>query len=428
MVYVDIATQKCLDLNNTECQKQQQAEDCFFRIAGIAIHGKENAGSLKSKLEQHKKDQIATRRAKAATAVYDIDIKGKLTNPPSCLKLIDTVSDASLRKLESDLGLKPNSLEKEYFSNEKNGYRAAVFYDQREEKYVVTFRGTNKNNLIDWKNNINNQLPDATESDAPSYFAAKKLGKALKNSKPPVEYAGHSKGGGEVCEALSNSTHSKATIFNSAGPSPRISDKTKTHIEKRTQHYQVGGEMLNLIQDETEPERTIKNMIWLRNQLKDGFWGTAAAMKITERDKVEIAQKKALNKRIGLLKFGDDEKAAKEELKNIKQKYDKDRDDFINKLNELIQEKEQWLKDRNAGTEVDDWESPFAEALGERRVLGGSPERDSVEIGAASDHTMSSMNKALEKQIKADRKEIEEKILQYEPDFNKKIEDCSSGN
>ena len=63
---------------------------------------------------------------------------------------------------------------------------------------MVAFSGTNPENLIDWKNNINNHLPDAKREDAPSYFAAKKLGKLLSMSKPPVEYTGHSKGGGKV--------------------------------------------------------------------------------------------------------------------------------------------------------------------------------------------------------------------------------------
>jgi hypothetical protein len=429
------ACQSCKPLKNFEGQKQQQAEDCFSRIAQNAINkNKTGDNALEEKLAQHKKDLKAQRRAKAATAVYDIDTKGQLANPPPCLKLIDTSSEASLRQLESDLGLAKNSLHPANFANEKNGYRAAVFYDQRDEKYIVTFRGTNKNNLIDWQNNINNQLPSATESDAPSYFAAKKLGGLLKKSNPPVEYVGHSKGGGEVYEAMSNSPNSIATVFNAAGPSPRISEVAKENIAKRTQNYQVGGEMLNMMQDETNPAKSINNMKWLRDQVNDGLFGTLdAAVKITERDNLTIAEKKELKKHTGyFFNNNADEKAAQSKLDKIDADYQKDRAAFIKKLDEQIADKETWLKAKNAGKKVPAWTPPFAKSLGEKRVVGGDPNRESVDsgftgTGALSDHTMVNMNKALEKQIETDHKEIEKAVRLRDPNFDKKLKDCSSG-
>jgi hypothetical protein len=447
---VSTASQSCPLLKNTECQKQQQAEDCFSRIATNAINGmgstiggeggtmgsKEESSCLQKKLDQHKKDLKAQRRAKAATSVYEIDTKGKLAKPPPCLKLIDTGSEASLRELESSLGLPKNSLDKNDFANETNGYRAAVFYDQRDEKYVITFRGTNKNNLIDWQNNINNQLPDAKPEDAPSYFAAKNLGKLLKNSKPPVEYAGHSKGGGEVYEALSNSPNSLATVFNAAGPSPRINQVTKDNIAQRTQNYQVGGEMLNLMQDETDPEKTIKNMKWLKKQVNDGLgiYGiNDKAVHITERDNLTIEEKNELKKKTGYFyNSTDEEKAAQAKLDKIEEDYKKEREAFIKKLDDQIAEKEKWLSDKKVGKKVSDWTPPFAKSLGEKRVVGGDPNRKSVDSGATgtaalSDHTMVNMNAALEKQIKNDHKEIENAIRRNDPNFDKKLKNCSSG-
>jgi hypothetical protein len=305
---MSVAIQPCLPLRDPACQRQQQVDDCFFRIAENAIRKDKRGDSstkkrLKVQLDQHKKDQKAMRRAKASAAVYKINTKGELENAPPCLKLIDTHTEASLRKLESSLGVEENSLHPIDFSNEKSGYRAAVFYDQRDEKYVVTFRGTNKNNLIDWKNNINNQLPNATESDAPSYFAAKKLGKLLKGSQPSIEYTGHSKGGGEVYEALSNSPESEAIVFNATGPSPRIDDETKEEMANRVQNYQVGGEMLSLMQDETDPQKTIENMKWLRGQVRDGiFMGSDLAVKITERDNVTLLEKEAPSRIVWVIK------------------------------------------------------------------------------------------------------------------------------
>ncbi|WP_069470242.1 Mbeg1-like protein [Candidatus Marithrix sp. Canyon 246] len=432
------AIQSCSHHKSPECQKQQQAEDCFSRIAENAIKEDKTGDSstkkmLKVKLDQHKKDQKAARRAKAATAIYDIDINGKLAKSPSCLKLIDTNSEESLRQLESALKLPVNSLEQSYFSNEKNGYRASVFYDQRDEKYVVTFRGTNKNNLIDWKNNINNQLPDAKKEDAPSYFAAKKLGGLLKTSNPQVEYTGHSKGGGEVYEALSNSPNSVATVFNAAGPSPRINSVTKNHIAARTQNYQVGGEMLNLMQDETDPEKTIENMKWLKKQVNDGLLGTALAVKITELDNTTIAKKEVQEKRTALFfNTTDDEKKAQTKLNCIEKKYKDERKEFMNKLDKNIESREEWLKDKKAGKKVEDWVPPFSATLGERRVVGGDSTRESVSSGftgtaALSDHKMENMNEALEDQIETDHKDIEEAVRQYDPNFDKKLKKCSSG-
>ncbi len=428
------ACQACQPLKNIECQKQQQAEDCFSRISTNAIN-KTGNNDLKKKLEQHNKDLKAQRRAQAATAVYDIDTKGHLAKPPACLKLIDTRSETSLRQLETDLGFKQNSLHPKQFANEKNGYRAAVFYDQRDEKYVVTFRGTNKNNLIDWQNNINNQLPNAKEGDAPSYFAAKKLGSLLQDSKPPVEYAGHSKGGGEVYEAMSNAPNSIATVFNSAGPSPRISEAAKNNIAQRTQNYQVGGEMLNLMQDETSPEKTIENMKWLKKQVNDGLgiWGHKDdAVHIIERDNLTIEEKKELKKKTGYFYNSTEKKAAQAKLDKIEEDYKKEREAFIKKLDSQIAEKEKWLSDKKAGKNVPAWTPPFAKSLGEKRVIGGDPDRESVDSGATgtaalSDHTMDNMNAALKKQIKNDRKEIEKAVRQQYPNFDKKLKKCSAG-
>lgn len=423
------ATQTCSPVKNAGCQKQQNGEDCFSRIAGNAINKSGNR-DLKVLLAQHNQDLQAQRRAAAATAVYEIDPKGQLAKPPACLKLLDTSSETSLRQLESDLNLEPNSLQKSDFESEQNGFRAAVFYDQREEKYLVTFRGTNKNNLIDWKNNINNQLPNATESDAPSYFAANNLGGLLKNGKPAVEYVGHSKGGGEVYEALSNSPKSLATVFNAAGPSPRISEAARNQIAGRTQNYQVGGEMLNLMQNETEPEKTIANMRWLRKQVDDGITGDpfASAVEITERDNLTALEKAALGKKTGYIyNWSAEAKAAQARLDELEKNYKDERQAFISQLDEQIGAKQKWLDDKRAGKEVPPWLPPFAKSLGNLRVLGGSPDRNEPGLGALSDHTMKSMNAALKKQIDSDHKALQQAAQKLDPNFDKKVRECSSG-
>ena len=209
------SVQDCPFAKNPGCQKKQQAEDCFSRIAQSVLRPySELDKPLLEKLEQHKHDLQAARRAETAKAVYAIDNDGKIPDKhlPDCQLLVSTETAEACRALEKSLGLKANSLHPTDFANEKNGYRAAVFYDQREEKYVLAFRGTNKNNLIDWKNNINNQLSTATVAEAPSYFAAGALGKLLRGSEPPIEVTGHSKGGGEAFEFLAQSNRSAATV------------------------------------------------------------------------------------------------------------------------------------------------------------------------------------------------------------------------
>jgi hypothetical protein len=96
--------------------------------------------ALIARLDQHKRDQKAARRAKASAAVYDIDGQGRMTKPAPCLTLVDTSSEASLRHVEAVLGVKPNSLHPEHFASEADGYRAALFYDERDKQYVEQTR------------------------------------------------------------------------------------------------------------------------------------------------------------------------------------------------------------------------------------------------------------------------------------------------
>lgn len=418
------AIQPCMINSDSACQKSQKEDDCFNRIAETSIRAdKKNdqftKNALVARLNQHKRDQKAARRAKASAAVYDIDGRGRIRKPAPCLTLIDTSSESSLRHAEAALGLKPNSLHPEDFAREEKGYRAALFYDERDKEYVVAFRGTNKNNLIDWQNNINNQVPNATADQAPSYFAAKRLGGLLADGRPPVDFTGHSKGGGEVFEALSNASGSEAFVFNAAGPSPRISDAARLQIAPRVQAYQVGGEMLNLMQDETDPRRTIENMQWLRGQVDSGLAGTANAVKITERDNNEILLKASLSQKTAhAFNTTDEQKKAAAALKALETKFADDKRNFIAQLDTSIAQNQANLA---AGRPV----TPFASVLGERRVLGGDPSREKVGISALRDHTMENMNEALDKQLVADRKALEESLPLYAPNFKQKVRDCT---
>lgn len=417
------AIQPCVGNTDPACQKSQKEDDCFSRIAEMAVRADKKSDlptkkALVARLDQHKRDQKAARRAKASAAVYDIDGKGRMTKPVPCLTLLDTSSAASLRHAEAALGLEPNSLRPEDFANESKGYRSALFYDERDKQYVVAFRGTNKNNLIDWRNNINNQLPNATEADAPSYFAAQRLGGLLEEARPPVDYTGHSKGGGEVFEALSNAPGSEAFVFNAAGPSPRIGAEARLQIAPRVQAYQVGGEMLNLMQDETDPKRTIENMKWLRGQVDSGLFGTAKAVKITERDNDEILRKASLTEKTAyLFNTTDEQKASAATLKALETKFAKDKSNFIAQLDKSIAQNQANLA---AGRPV----TPFASVLGNRRVLGGDPSRREPGISALQDHTMENMNAALNKQLAADRAALEAELPKHAANFKQKVADC----
>lgn len=421
------AVQPCSIHSDPACQKNQKEEDCFTRVAEMAVRAHKQSDlstkkAMVARLDQFKRDQKAARRASASAAVYDINGKGTINTPVRCLTLLDTSSPESLRRVEAKLSLPEGSLQPNDFAKEADGYRAALFFDERDKQYVVAFRGTNKNNLIDWKNNINNQLPNATADDAPSYFAARRLGGLLAEGRPPVEYTGHSKGGGEVFEALSNAPASDAYVFNAAGPSPRIDAETRENISRHVQAYQVGGEMLNLMQDETDPKRIIENMKWLRGQVESGLFGTAKAVKITERDNNEILRKASLNEKTAyFFNSTDEQKGAAATLKALETKFAKDKSDFIGQLDKSIAQNQANLA---AGRPV----TPFASVLGERRVLGGDPNRTEPGLGALQDHTMENMNAALNKQLAADRKALVAALPRYSPNFDQKVKECTESS
>ena len=108
-------------------------------------------------------------------------------------------------------------------------------------------------------------------------------------------------------------------------------------------------------------------------------------------------------------------------LKALKDKVCTDKRNFIAQLDKSIAQNQANLA---AGRPV----TPFASVLGERRVLGGDPSRREPGIGALQDHTMEHMNAALDKQLAADRKALEEALPQYAPNFKQKVKDCADSS
>ena len=70
-------------------------------------------------------------------------------------------------------------------------------------------------------------------------------------------------------------------------------------------------------------------MKWLRGQVENGLYGTAKAVKITERDNNEILRKASLNEKTAyFFNSTDEQKTAAATLKALETKFAKDKSDL----------------------------------------------------------------------------------------------------
>lgn len=111
----------------------------------------------------------------------------------------------------------------------------------------------------------------------------------------------------------------------------------------------------------------------------------------------------------------------------MNERFNAERDKFIAEMDENIRERERWLAANLAGEDVPAWSPPFAKSLGERRILGGDPNRKNTAAGALLDHTMGNMHDALDEQINTERRSLEKTVRQSDPNFYNKLNNCSTG-
>lgn len=133
----------------------------------------------------------------------------------------------------------------------KSGYFAAV-YKTPEGRYVVANRGTTSGDTAtkDWKTN----LQQGAGQRARQYDLAIRTALKITAAAPgQVEFVGHSKGGG-LAQAQALATHSKAVVFNAAAVHHKTlarHDAHNRHANGLVRAYNVGGEVLNRLQDKT---------------------------------------------------------------------------------------------------------------------------------------------------------------------------------
>jgi len=130
------------------------------------------------------------------------------------------------------------------------GFHAAIYHDEKNKRYVLTFAGTEGLSWADWKNNLKQAAGKAAEQ----YRAAMQLALALKRgTNKPFVVIGHSLGGG-LASAASIVSGYEAVTFNAAGLNAKtVADYKKdvTEARKLVRAYYVEGEALSALQDST---------------------------------------------------------------------------------------------------------------------------------------------------------------------------------
>lgn len=133
----------------------------------------------------------------------------------------------------------------------KSGYVAAI-YKTSQGRYVVANRGTTSGESAakDWKTNVQQGAGRRTSQYDDAIRAALKIQAALPGQ---VDFVGHSKGGG-LAQAQALATHSPAVVFNAAALHGNTLGRHGLHARHANglvRAYNVGGEVLNRLQDKT---------------------------------------------------------------------------------------------------------------------------------------------------------------------------------
>lgn len=133
----------------------------------------------------------------------------------------------------------------------QSGYVAAI-YKAPTGRYVVANRGTTSGESAakDWKTNIRQGAGRRTSQYDDAIRTALKITAAAPGQ---VDFVGHSKGGG-LAQAQALATHSKAVVFNAAalhGNTLGRHGLHSRHANGLVSAYNVGGEVLNRLQDKT---------------------------------------------------------------------------------------------------------------------------------------------------------------------------------
>ena len=299
--------------------------------------------------------------ARAAANVYD---------PSKPAEGLTTLSN-DLNKANAELGLEPGTLQASDFTDDKTGFRAALYKSDATGKYILAFAGTNPSSLVDWKTNIDN----GDNKDTQQYVEARALANRMKNLGISVDITGHSKGGGLATEAGLINTRAKVWTFNSAGLASASLARTSTtsfdNLTNRTQAFHGAGEFLTTIQTEKDPDKQIKNAENLLHSFKGSWYNHGPLNKIAP---LKILQQDNTGAPVN----------------------PKERDAFFKDLDGLISDAKQ---KRAAGQKVD----LFPVAVGQSVPIGKTSVLDNLGLYALLRHTMPQVEGDLNKGIKADR-------------------------
>ena len=153
-------------------------------------------------------------------------------------------ADCSTRFVEADLGALGLGLS----DINEGSFHAEIFYDKKNDEYIVSFAGTDFTSAGDWLSNFEQELGFS----AFQYEKAVRLAELIAEMLPPdrVTFVGHSLGGG-LATAAAGTGAGNAVVFNPAALTQDSADRLNIEYESsasNTTIFSVDGELLSDVQ------------------------------------------------------------------------------------------------------------------------------------------------------------------------------------
>ncbi len=226
-----------------------------------------------------------------------------------------TMLPESAAELNSALGLPPGTIVDSDLRNDSTGFRAALYRSESDGRIILVARDTQRHSLVDWETNIDNGRGEDTDQ----YKAMRNLSGLLAKKNVAFDIAGYSKGGGLAQEAGLMSPKSKVYVFNSAGlPEQSIGRTSATSFESlqsRTTSFSSEGDFLTFMNNTADHDGQLANARFLRRELEGN--------RTFRLDPIEIQYRNPE------MRDADDPD------------FEKDRNAFLNRLDNMIAEAEQ---------------------------------------------------------------------------------------
>ncbi|MGF6842022.1 hypothetical protein QF001_005917 [Paraburkholderia youngii] len=215
-------------------QALTKAQRWQTRKALIATGNAAMSGRVRAAAERLARNNVAVEKARLSDHVYE----------PSGPVPEGWANRSGNMGLLRQYGLKPKDLEIEDSNFRAQLYEpdAAVF--GADMNPTLAFKGTEMTSLSDWSNNFNQSV----DMKSPYYRRAVNIGEKLRDSRSPIDIAGHSLGGG-LCSAASLASGKDCWSFNAAGLHPETVEHYGGQVTpSNINAYHVNGDILTVAQ------------------------------------------------------------------------------------------------------------------------------------------------------------------------------------